>query len=265
MTLLYTDPLFLRHETGPHPERPDRLRAVTARLAKSGVAGLCAHGDYQPMTEEEVKALHDPRQVLFAKRVCEQGGGRLDGDTAGSAESFTVALAAAGACASAVDAVIEGKARNALCLVRPPGHHATPTTSMGFCLFNNIALAAQALAGTRPVAHPDRRLGRASRERHAGHFLRRWRSRILQHPSLPVLPRHRRRRRDGDRPRPRPHAEHADPLRYVAAEFRSAFTSALEKAADAIKPELVLLAPASTPTPPTRSARWGWRSRISRT
>ena len=81
--------------------------------------------------------------MLFAQRVCEQGGGRLDGDTAVSAESFTVALAAAGACASAVDAVIGGKGRNALCLVRPPGHHATPTKSMGFCLFNNIALAAQ--------------------------------------------------------------------------------------------------------------------------
>ena len=61
-----------------------------------------------------------------------------------------MALAAAGACASAVDAVIRGKGRNALCLVRPPGHHATPTTSMGFCLFNNIALAAQRAA--RPTA-----------------------------------------------------------------------------------------------------------------
>ena len=218
MTLLYTDPLFLRHETGPHPERPDRLRAVTARLAKSGVADLCAHGEYQPMSEEEVKELHDPRQVLFAKRVCEQGGGRLDGDTAVSPDSFTVALAAAGACASAVDAVIQGKDRNALCLVRPPGHHATPTTSMGFCLFNNVALAAQRARKVHGLTrHPDRRLGRASRQRHAGHFLRRRRSRILQHPPLPVLPRHRRRRRDGDRPRPRPHPQRADPLRHVAA------------------------------------------------
>ena len=59
MTLLYTDPLFLRHDTGPHhPERPDRLRAVTARLAKSGAAGLCAHGDYQPLSVEEVTAVH---------------------------------------------------------------------------------------------------------------------------------------------------------------------------------------------------------------
>ena len=130
MTLLYTDPLFLRHETGAHPERPARLRAVTARLDKSGLAALCNPGEYQPMSEEEVTALHAPRQVRFTKSVCEQSGGRLDGDTAVSPDSFVVALAAAGACASAVDAVIAGRARNALCLVRPPGHHATPTTSL---------------------------------------------------------------------------------------------------------------------------------------
>jgi acetoin utilization deacetylase AcuC-like enzyme len=142
MTLLYTDPLFLRHETGRHPERPERLRAVTARLAKSGAAGRCVPGEYQPLTANEVKAIHTPAVVELARRAAEQGGD-LDPDTPVSPESYTVALAAAGACASAVDAVMQGKDRNALCLVRPPGHHATPTHSMGFCLFNNIALAAQ--------------------------------------------------------------------------------------------------------------------------
>ncbi len=143
MTLLYTDPLFLRHETGRHPERPERLRAVTARLAKSGAADQCVQGDYRPLTENEVTALHIPALVQLARRTAEQGGGYLDADTPVSPESYTVALAAAGACAAAVDDVIQGKDRNALCLVRPPGHHATPTYSMGFCLFNNVALAAQ--------------------------------------------------------------------------------------------------------------------------
>jgi acetoin utilization deacetylase AcuC-like enzyme len=143
MTLLYTDPLFLKHETGNHPETPDRLRAVTARLMKAGLDKMCGAGEYKPLTEEVVRTVHDAKVVQAAKQVAEHGGGRLDADTVVCKDSFAVALAAAGACASAVDAVVKGADRNALCLVRPPGHHATPTRSMGFCLFNNIALAAR--------------------------------------------------------------------------------------------------------------------------
>jgi acetoin utilization deacetylase AcuC-like enzyme len=81
--------------------------------------------------------------ISRAKQLAAHGGGRLDTDTLMSADSFQVALAAAGACVAAVDAVVAGHANNAICLVRPPGHHATPNESMGFCLFNNIALAAR--------------------------------------------------------------------------------------------------------------------------
>jgi len=142
MTLLYTDPLFLQHETGAHPEQPDRLRAITARLQKTGLIELCTLGIYQPLTEAEVTSLHTPDVVERVKRVVQRGGGRIDADTVVSPASFTVGLAASGACCSGVDAVLRGEDRNALCLVRPPGHHATPTRSMGFCLFNNVALAA---------------------------------------------------------------------------------------------------------------------------
>src|SRR5581483_7215677 len=83
------------------------------------------------------------QQLVRAKQVAEHGGGMIDADTVLSAESFKVSLAAAGACVSAVDDLVRGTDHNALCLVRPPGHHATPTRSMGFCLFNNIALAAR--------------------------------------------------------------------------------------------------------------------------
>jgi len=144
MTLLYTDPFFLEHETGHHPECPDRLRAITARLEKANLIQKCRAGTFKPIGEEQVAKLHAPSMVAAAKQLAHYGGGRLDADTVVSPDSFNVALAAAGACVAAVDAVLAAKdAPNALCLVRPPGHHATPTHSMGFCLFNNVALAAR--------------------------------------------------------------------------------------------------------------------------
>jgi acetoin utilization deacetylase AcuC-like enzyme len=143
MTLLYTDPIFLEHDTGRHVETADRLRAVSAHLEKSGLLGRCQIGVFEPMGEAEIAVLHDPQQIALAKRTAERGGGMLDPDTVVSPQSYKVALSAAGACAAAVDAVLTGKDKTALCLVRPPGHHATPNRSMGFCLFNNVALAAQ--------------------------------------------------------------------------------------------------------------------------
>jgi acetoin utilization deacetylase AcuC-like enzyme len=143
MTLLYTDPLFLKHETGRHVEIPDRLRSVTNRLEKAGLPKKCTAGTYRPLTEETVAQVHSARLVQQVKQVAAHGGGLLDPDTVVCPDSFAVALAAAGACSAAVDAVLTGPECTALCLVRPPGHHATPTRSMGFCLFNNIALAAR--------------------------------------------------------------------------------------------------------------------------
>jgi acetoin utilization deacetylase AcuC-like enzyme len=142
MTLLYTDPIFLRHETGRHVEVPARLRSITARLETAGLCRQWTPGSYQPLTPEKVILVHDPAVVERARAMADQGGGMLDADTVVSRDSFQVALAAAGACVWAVDAVMAGPDPRALCLVRPPGHHATRTRSMGFCLFNNIALAA---------------------------------------------------------------------------------------------------------------------------
>jgi acetoin utilization deacetylase AcuC-like enzyme len=143
MTLLYTDPLFLEHQAGAHPERPERLLAVTSLLESAGLVARCRPGSYRPLAEEDIAALHSPALVQRVKQAAQRGGSRLDPDTVVSPASFRVALAAAGACAAAVDAVMAGADRTALCLVRPPGHHATPTRSMGFCLFNNVALAAR--------------------------------------------------------------------------------------------------------------------------
>jgi acetoin utilization deacetylase AcuC-like enzyme len=143
MPLLYRDWFFQRHQTGRHPERPERLAAIEKRLEESGLLAQCQAGAYQPLTEEAVLRVHSPEQVSAARQLAESGGGYLDADTVLSADSFRVALSAAGACVAAVDAVLRGEDQTALCLVRPPGHHATPTRSMGFCLFNNVALAAR--------------------------------------------------------------------------------------------------------------------------
>src|SRR5439155_4389997 len=111
----------------------------------------CTVGKFKSLDEHTVAKLHAAKMVTAAKQVAEHGGGHLDADTVVGPESFNVALAAAGACAAAVDAVIKGPEHNALCLVRPPGHHATPTRSMGFCLFNNIALGARHATATHKL------------------------------------------------------------------------------------------------------------------
>jgi acetoin utilization deacetylase AcuC-like enzyme len=143
MTLLYTDPFFQKHDTGKrHPETAERLRVVVEHLDKAGLPKKCAAGTFKPLTPGDVAKIHSAKQIQSVKQLAEHGGGHVDGDTPVCDESFQVALAAAGACTAAVDAVVKGPESTALCLVRPPGHHATPTRSMGFCLFNNIALAA---------------------------------------------------------------------------------------------------------------------------
>ncbi len=143
MTILIRDPLFQQHQTGQHPERPARLQAIDAQLDRSGLLSRCRTLEYRRLDPEQIGTVHQPSVALLAQQLAERGGGWLDADTVVSPASFEVSLAAAGACVSAVDAVLDGIDRKALCLVRPPGHHATPSRSMGFCLFNNVALAAR--------------------------------------------------------------------------------------------------------------------------
>jgi acetoin utilization deacetylase AcuC-like enzyme len=142
MTLLFNDPLFQRHETGRHPECPERLKSIEAKLRQSGLSEKCRQGSVYLLPEPIVRRMHAPVQVDRVKQMARQSGGMLDPDTVVSPASFEVALAAAGTGVAAVNAIMQGPETNALCLVRPPGHHATPTQSMGFCLFNNIALGA---------------------------------------------------------------------------------------------------------------------------
>ncbi|MBY0526813.1 MAG: histone deacetylase [Gemmataceae bacterium] len=244
MTLLYTDPLFLKHDTGRHPETSERLRSITARLEKSGLPKKCQAGTYKPLAEETVAKLHTAKQVTTVKQLAKHGGGRIDADTVVSADSFDVGLAAAGACVAAVDAVMEGTDRNALCLVRPPGHHATPTRSMGFCLFNNIALAAQ----HAKTEHQLTRILLVDFDVHHGNGTQ---DVFYEDSAVMFLSIH----RFGMGFYPGTGAEDETgkgkgagytlnvPVKFGTArkDYHGQFTRALEKAADKVKPELVLI------------------------
>ena len=142
MTLLFSDTLFQRHDTGRHPEKPARLVVIQNRLENAGLVAQCKKGAYTPLRADDVCEIHASDVVAKVRQLAEAGGGWLEADTFVCPESYEVALAAAGACVAGVDQVLRGIDRTALCLTRPPGHHATPGRSMGFCLFNNIALAA---------------------------------------------------------------------------------------------------------------------------
>lgn len=143
-TVLFYDDLFLEHKTSPgHPERPERALHAWNRLRHGGVGARCQLGHARPVHEADLLTLHSQQQVHIVERLCEHDGGLVDPDTPVSTGSFHAARLAAGAGVAAVDELIAGNAHNAFALVRPPGHHATSTKSMGFCLFNNVALAAR--------------------------------------------------------------------------------------------------------------------------
>ena len=140
-------PSCLEHLAGPrHPERPERLAAVLAGAQHPDVVDALLPIE---ATAAALDALHLVHPVEFTQRIatiCANGGGRLDPDTFASPRSWDAARHAAGAALTAIDVLDAGRATSAFCAVRPPGHHATPTQGMGFCILSNIAIAARSLA-----------------------------------------------------------------------------------------------------------------------
>jgi acetoin utilization deacetylase AcuC-like enzyme len=145
MTALSADPICRDHLVGrPHPERPERFDVVVDALRRAGSLDGMLRLDARAATEDELLLCHTPAYLRVAQDDVASGRRYLStGDTDIDGRSWVVALRAAGAALNAVDAVVTGRARNAFCVVRPPGHHATASRGMGFCLLNNIALAAR--------------------------------------------------------------------------------------------------------------------------
>src|ERR1051326_4031396 len=135
---------YLKHETGAHPERPERA-AVIARAIEQR-ADLATKLSWllpREAAPEDILRCHQPGHLELVRKACEIDAGALDADTVISPASFQVSQYAAGGVLTAIDAVATQQAENAFVIVRPPGHHATPERAMGFCLFNNVAVGAR--------------------------------------------------------------------------------------------------------------------------
>jgi acetoin utilization deacetylase AcuC-like enzyme len=137
-------PVYLEHNQPSHPENARRLEHILQTLEEQDILGRLRLLEPRPATEDELLRVHTQRHIASVRQVAERGGGYMDMDTYVSPRSFEAALMAAGGVIGAVDSVLRGDIGNAFALVRPPGHHATAGRAMGFCLFNNIAIAARA-------------------------------------------------------------------------------------------------------------------------
>jgi len=145
MTALLSDPLCRQHDPGPgHPESHKRYDAVHAGLRDAGLGTRMKSFPAREITQEDLLLAHTPGYLELAKDEILRGEEQLStGDTSVSPTSWEAALRAAGCALAAVDAVMRGEADNAFCAVRPPGHHANANRGMGFCVLNNVALAAR--------------------------------------------------------------------------------------------------------------------------
>ncbi len=135
---------FLEHATpAGHPERPARVSAIVEHLQVSGLWHALDVWEPAPASDATLELVHTPEHVAYIRELIQKGGGRIDLDTGASTGSWEPAVRAVGSVVEALEKVSNGTLSNAYCVVRPPGHHATPGQAMGFCLFNNVAIGAR--------------------------------------------------------------------------------------------------------------------------
>jgi acetoin utilization deacetylase AcuC-like enzyme len=153
-TAILRSTAFLQHDTGDHPERASRMIAIDCELERRQLLGSRPTVACTPATDDIILQVHSSEMLARLESVAAAGGGWLDSDTVVRPESLDVARMASGAAVNAIDAMIGGQIDRAFVIARPPGHHATGATSMGFCLLNTAAIAATyAIAcGTERVA-----------------------------------------------------------------------------------------------------------------
>lgn len=242
MTLLYMDDKFLLHETGRHPECAARLEHVQARLKASGLLERATKAHIQRADDKDVLRVHSADHIRKIREFADGGGGRIESDTIISPDSADVAWLAAGTGVDAVSRIVDGDHKQALCLVRPPGHHAVPEAAMGFCLLSNIAIAARTAIqkfelnrvlivdwdvhhgnGTQDVFYEDEQVTFFSAHRHPFYPGSGSLAETGRGPGLGTTVNL--------------------PLQFGVSrrDYLAAFQNALEKAADQCKPELVLI------------------------
>ena len=144
IVLLYHDAMFAQHDTGSHPECIARIEQVNAMLVSSGWTARSTCPAWDAASRQLIEKVHKAAYYDQLKAWCAQAAGRIEADTVVSRGSWNAANLAAGAAIDAVDRVVNGEDERAFCAIRPPGHHALASGPMGFCLFNNVAVAAHA-------------------------------------------------------------------------------------------------------------------------
>ena len=144
MAIIIYDDIFLEHNTGyGHPENSQRLLNTTEYLRNKGYWNDRNVQKPGKCSIEEITSIHNKEYVEKIELMCEKGSSMLDADTRLSVKSYAAAIYASGAATMAVDKIMSKSCKTAFCMVRPPGHHATPQTGMGFCIFNNAAISAR--------------------------------------------------------------------------------------------------------------------------
>ena len=144
--LYFHHPSSLEHDPrvlcADHPDSPERIEAIESALESAGWPG-CVRVEAPAAVMAELELVHAPMHVGFVRRLCLGGGGQLDADTFVGEPSYAAALHAAGGACAMVRELVSGNASTAFCALRPAGHHAQRDQAMGFCLFNNVAIAAE--------------------------------------------------------------------------------------------------------------------------